>query len=266
MNNMSQISQPIDFILILSCGRSGSTLLQRVLNTIEGYNICGENYGAIEDLLLFYHKLKYSDRFIPRIENKELTYQECINKEIKPCWYNTFDLSLIKNQIRNIILNMFNPLNEIDTLVEAINLFTEKRKYRVVGFKEIRFGMYDPYAKGELFEKLSVFSRDKEGLEIILDLLEELFPQDNEGYGGLRIIVNTRNVDDISKSGWWKGLESKKDIFLQQNLLISCTRKRKNVYIIDYSDVSKNNLEGLFTWLNEPYDKDTIQKVLNVKL
>jgi hypothetical protein len=37
------------FILICATGRSGSTTLQRIINTIEESNINGENLGAINN-------------------------------------------------------------------------------------------------------------------------------------------------------------------------------------------------------------------------
>lgn len=41
------------FILICAKGRSGSTTLQRIINTIEESNINGENWGAINKLIKF---------------------------------------------------------------------------------------------------------------------------------------------------------------------------------------------------------------------
>ena len=45
-------------VLICASGRSGSTTLQRILNSIPNSNICGENMGAINSLLEFYKRLK----------------------------------------------------------------------------------------------------------------------------------------------------------------------------------------------------------------
>lgn len=46
-------------VLICATGRSGSTTMQRIINTIPGSNICGENYGAINSLLDFYNVTCY---------------------------------------------------------------------------------------------------------------------------------------------------------------------------------------------------------------
>jgi len=45
-------------VLICATGRSGSTTMQRLINTIPNSNICGENHGAINSLLDFYIKIK----------------------------------------------------------------------------------------------------------------------------------------------------------------------------------------------------------------
>ena len=47
-------------ILICATGRSGSTTLQRILNTIPNSNFCGENFGALNSLLEFYRRLKHA--------------------------------------------------------------------------------------------------------------------------------------------------------------------------------------------------------------
>ena len=50
----------MDKIVLLCCvGRSGSTTLQRIINTIPNSNICGENYAAILDLLRFYKNIQF---------------------------------------------------------------------------------------------------------------------------------------------------------------------------------------------------------------
>ena len=45
-------------ILLITQGRSAGSTLIRILNTIEGCNICGENIGAFKHLMDFYSKVK----------------------------------------------------------------------------------------------------------------------------------------------------------------------------------------------------------------
>ena len=75
-------------ILICATGRSGSTSLQRIINTIPNSNICGENFGAVNSLLECYKRLKTSTfKFVPGGLNPA-TYDEIIAQNIKPAWYN----------------------------------------------------------------------------------------------------------------------------------------------------------------------------------
>jgi hypothetical protein len=113
-----------DKILLLCCtGRSGSTTLQQILNTIPNSNICGENYGAINSLLLFYKKIKQTT-FIQVPGNKNpISYEELILNNIKPAWYNSYNINEIQSYIRNIIISMFK----------------NKDTTSIWGFKEIRY-------------------------------------------------------------------------------------------------------------------------------
>ncbi len=71
-------------ILICATGRSGSTSMQRIINTIPNSNICGENFGAINSLLEFYRRIKHTSfTRIPGRLNPN-TYEETISKKIKP--------------------------------------------------------------------------------------------------------------------------------------------------------------------------------------
>lgn len=110
-------------VLICATGRCGSTTLQRIINTIPGSNICGENYGAINSLLDFYVKLHISSRdYIPG-HYVPASYEDIVNKNVKPAWYNSYKMIDMEKQIREIIKTMFKK--DLNT-----NLW---------GFKEIRY-------------------------------------------------------------------------------------------------------------------------------
>lgn len=130
-----------DKVVLLCCtGRSGSTSLQQVINTIENSNICGENYGAINNLLMYYKKLKQTTFIQVPGRKNPMSYQDLINKSIKPAWYNSYDIDQLQHQIRQMIISMFK--NNKDT--------------NVWGFKEIRY--------------------DNNNIELIQEF-KELFPQ-----------------------------------------------------------------------------------------
>jgi hypothetical protein len=110
-------------VLICATGRSGSTTMQRIINTIPNSNICGENYGAINSLLEFYRRVKYStENNIPGHFNPA-SYESIVNANIKPAWYNSYNYNQILQMIKLTIINMFK--NKTTT-----NLW---------GFKEIRY-------------------------------------------------------------------------------------------------------------------------------
>ena len=110
-------------ILICATGRSGSTTLQRIINTIPNSNICGENNGALNNLLEFYKNIKYSTiNFIPG-HLIPVCYEKIIEAQIKPSWYNSYDFQQITNTIKLLITQMFKN-SETTT---------------IWGFKEIRY-------------------------------------------------------------------------------------------------------------------------------
>ena len=110
-------------VLICATGRSGSTTLQRIINTIPNSNICGENYGAINSLLEFYGKLHIATReYIPG-HYTPATYENIISKNVKPSWYNSYNIREMEDKIRETIIAMFKK----DT---TTNLW---------GFKETRY-------------------------------------------------------------------------------------------------------------------------------
>jgi hypothetical protein len=110
-------------VLICATGRSGSTTIQRILNTIPNSNICGENYGAMNSLLQFYEKLHISSKnYIPG-HYKPACYEDIINKNVKPSWYNSYQIIEMEAKIRDIIVAMFKKDSNTN----------------IWGFKEIRY-------------------------------------------------------------------------------------------------------------------------------
>lgn len=152
-------------VLICAIGRSGSTTLQLILNTIPNSNICGENNGAINSLLEFYKQIKYTQHMVNtefsllnNDERKDIS--NIFQKRIKPAWFNSCDFEQVTQSIRNMILSMFKKN-------DTTNLW---------GFKEIRYN-----GKLELLKEF-----------------RELFPQ-------TKVILNIReNTQKQAKSSWFK--------------------------------------------------------------
>ena len=139
-------------VLICATGRSGSTTMQRIVNTIPNSNICGENAGAMNSLLEFYRRIKNSStKNIPGQFNPA-SYSELIGKNIKPAWYNSYHYQQIVQLIKITIINMFK--NNDNT--------------NIWGFKEIRYDSGNiGYIKDfkELFPQTKVIIQIRENIQ-----------------------------------------------------------------------------------------------------
>jgi len=149
-----------DKIVLLCCtGRSGSTTLQQIINSIPNSNICGENYGAINSLLLFYKKLKQTT-FLQVPGNKNpLSYDELLQKSIKPAWYNSYNLIEIQNLIKKQIIKMF---KNSDTTI-------------LWGFKEIRY-------ENKNIELLREFKELFPNVKVIIHIREDIETQSKSSW------------------------------------------------------------------------------------
>lgn len=103
-----------DFLFIVTYGRSGSTLLQGVLNSIEGYSITGENMMAFYDLYKFHTKYWNSISSF---------HANIMPKDCRNSWYQTQDIPVLKETCRQVF----------DTMLSV------NHKDKVLGFKEIRW-------------------------------------------------------------------------------------------------------------------------------
>jgi len=103
-------------VLVLGVGRSGTTLMQRVLNTMPSTNVCGENRHA------WLHMARFLDRmFRLRTDSREQYDQH--QGHFWYAWYNVADKSALVQQVRQLF----------ETAYQA-------ERWRRIGFKEIRMG------------------------------------------------------------------------------------------------------------------------------
>ncbi|MDO5969795.1 sulfotransferase [Flavivirga aquimarina] len=103
------------YIIICTYGRSGSTLLQGLLNSCEDVLIRGENYNFIYALYHSYLRLKAAKEF-----------QGPRNKKLNSAWYGA-------NEI-----NMKTYFNDIKKVIDNV-LIGDNKNIKTLGFKEIRF-------------------------------------------------------------------------------------------------------------------------------
>ena len=130
-------------VLICATGRSGSTTMQRIINSVPNSNICGENFGAINSLLEFYKRIKTTTfDYVPG-HLRPASYEDIISKDVKPSWYNSYNFQQTVRMIKMLIASLFKNK-------EATNIW---------GFKEIRYDNGDiKYLKEfkELFPQTKV--------------------------------------------------------------------------------------------------------------
>ena len=110
-------------VLICATGRSGSTTMQRIINSVPNSNICGENFGAINSLLEFYKRIKTTTfDYVPG-HLRPASYEDIISKDVKPSWYNSYNFQQTVSMIKMMIVSLFKNTS-------ATNMW---------GFKEIRY-------------------------------------------------------------------------------------------------------------------------------
>ncbi len=216
-------------VLICATGRSGSTTLQRIINTIPNSNICGENFGAINSLLEFYRRIKTSTvDYVPG-HMHPASYAEIIKKNIKPSWYNSYKLPQIIQLIQMTIINMFKN-NDTTTLW---------------GFKEIR---YDSGNINYIKDFKEIFPQTK----VIIQIRENIEAQSNSCWhkddkNAVTFLTKTTNelINFSLQNKEWCYLTSFERMF------------------------DKNNLQNMFNFIDcgEKYNETEIDKILknNIK-
>lgn len=212
-------------ILICATGRSGSTTIQRLINTIPNSNICGENYGAINSLLEFYRRLKTTTKDYVPGHLRPATFEDIVSKNVKPSWYNSYNLIQIVQMIKMTIINMFKNS-------ESTNIW---------GFKEIR---YDSGNINYIKDFKELFPQTK----VIIQIRENLQEQSNSGWfkGDPRSLnylkKNTKELIEF-------GIKNKEWCYIT-------TFERM---------FDRNNLKNIFSFIGcgENYDEIKITEVLN---
>ena len=212
-------------VLICATGRSGSTTMQRIINTIPGSIICGENYGAVNSLLDFYNKLHAtSTDYVPGHYNPA-SYEDIVSKNVNPAWYNSYKMKEMEDQIRKLIITMFK--NKPET-----NLW---------GFKEIR---YD----NKKIHLIKLFKTLFPQTKVIIQIRENIQAQSKSGW----------HKDDKNAPAYIQQMNKELIEFSNQNRdwchLISFER----MFV-------RSNLQNLFSFIDcrEKYDENKVTEVLN---
>ena len=213
-------------ILICAIGRSGSTTMQRILNTNPNSNICGENMGAVNSLLEFYKRIKITTfEYVPG-HKIPFTLNYLVKKNVKPSWYNSYNYDEIVNNIKQMIIRLF-KLNE---------------QTNIWGFKEIRY-------EGNNLKYLHEFKELFPQTKVILQIRENIEVQSNSGWF---------KDNKISAKNYL--------IKCNNSIIDFYNKNRDFCYLMTFEKMfDLNNIKKMFIFLDceENYDSFKIQEILN---
>lgn len=215
-------------VLIVTYGRSGSTLLQGLLNSIDGCLVRGENYNFCYGLFESYNAIvKTKKEFGPKEETFKVTSP----------WYGASTINEEKfiEDARNLVINQLNPNKEV---------------VKCIGFKEIRYFTAPEF-------------RDKRKLYQYLDFLNKIFPSAAIIFltRDIEAVVksawwNTKDTQEV-----------KKNIIKFESNMESYCKNNKNTFHIDYQDMVNQTdvLKNMFLFLGVLYKDAIVKKVLSTK-
>ncbi|MFN7222708.1 MAG: sulfotransferase [Paracoccaceae bacterium] len=228
MTSQAEIRMPFEkSVFVVTYGRSGSTLLQNLLNTIDGYCIRGENDNLI--IPLAYSWLRAST-------SQEIRTRSAVNTPTLPHdpWYGVEQMDVEAygaELIQGFVSHILKP----------------PARTRVIGFKEVRWG------------------EQGDRLHMPLDFMKRFFPN-------ARFIINTRNLDQVARSGWW-AQQDHRDVVdhlskVEKTMLAWHDKNRDCAVHLHYDDymADKTLFRSLFDFLDEPWDEPRVTSVLAQRL
>jgi hypothetical protein len=206
-----------DYVFVVTYGRSGSTLLQGILNSIPGAEIRGEN-GSIHFLLF--------------AASQAIDLMKTQAPDVRDATHPWYGAELVPHDEFK---------RELKDLVTR-NILPPKKPGTIVGFKEIRY--HHP-------------------LYLLRNYTKYLIRE----YPRAAIIFNTRDLDETVRSNRDAGhafneeplRDADKSFRILAKELPECS------YHVHYDDYVGNidNLRPLFDFLGAPFDRRSIEVVLN---
>ncbi|WP_378944782.1 sulfotransferase [Paracoccus sp. R86501] len=228
------------YVFVVTYGRSGSTLTQKLLNSIPGYQIRGENGNILYHLARAATVTSTWENFIWRREDINKSKQEqkeflrdIIGTSGDP-WYGA---ELVNpNSFRCSIADKF-----------VSEILRPNKETRVSGFKEIRW------------------HEDRVFFPKFLRFIKFTFPKS-------KFIFQTRTAGDVAKSAWWKN-RSQSDVL---EMIASADRLyaqfskdfSDSCFTVEYERYAEgpSYVKEIFDFLNEDLDIDSVASILGNRL
>ena len=222
------------FVFVVTYGRSGSTVLQNLLNAIPGYCIRGENGNAAYHLCRVIDELQRQDNILMRREQAmgKGSFVGDLGKPTDP-WYGAENINV--DRFAKSLFNGF--CKEILTIPPQI---------RVAGFKEI------------------LYIHDLTFLPTQLEIMQTYFPR-------AKIVFLTRDHAQVANSSWWKN-EDQVALLNQLNwadqVFKDYAESHADCFRLDYSVYAGGSgaLVSLFDFLEETMDWHVVADILDHKL
>jgi hypothetical protein len=209
-------------IFLLGTGRCGSTLLQKILNSVDNVMIYGEHGGFLKDVARAYF-LNLEDKIIEKFIMSEnaagkdpvSVFETLKNPQLWSAWTNWYNRDTVRDNFRHFIESFFNPVS----LRQKVNW----------GFKEIRYGLDDR----------------------VVEMLADLYPE------GRFVFIVRHPVEVIASkisARASEGIETDAHIWVTQNTYFLSFHKEniERSVIVCYEELISNNsqqLSQLFDWL-----------------
>lgn len=202
-------------IFLLGTGRCGSTLLQKILNSVDNVVIYGEHGGFLKDVARAYF-LNLEDKMIEKYimsqnasgKDPISVYETLKNPQLWSAWTNWYNRDTVRDNFRDFIESFFNPLS----LRQKVHW----------GFKEIRYGLDDR----------------------VPEMLAALYPE------GRFVFIVRHPVDFIASKISARasdGIEADAHTWVEQNTYFLNFR-RENIersIIVNYEELIRNNSRQL---------------------